>query len=300
MEELHNSVLMVAVNVGFVNNRRNSMSFYIEKYGGNIWAGKFSVFPESMVKHAVSTRSGGVSAAPFNSLNLALHVGDEAEKVKDNRKIFLSALGLKIQRVCTCEQVHGNNVHVAKDEDAGRGSLVYNDAIPNTDALLTNVPDITLMLCFADCTPLLFFDPINRAIGIAHGGWRGTAAKIAVKTLERMNKEYDNMPDSCLVGIGPAIGSCCYEIGNNVADVFKQRFSAKYYQQVIVDRKGKLFLDLSKANRMQLEQAGVKAHNIEVADTCTYCNSEMFFSYRAAVGGKTGRIAAVLSLLGNK
>lgn len=269
------------------------MSFYLEKTGNNIWQGRFSLFPTDVAVHGISTRLGGQSAAPYASLDLALHVGDAPESVWQNRQRFCAALGLDARRICTPEQVHGNRVLRVGRKDAGRGSRVYSDSIAATDALITDEPGLPLLLCFADCTPILLLDPVHRAVGIAHGGWKGTVQKIAAGTVQAMQAAFGTRPAEVLVGIGPAIGPCCYEVGDEVAAQFAAAFPGATELLPVVE--GHTHLDLWQANQYQLEQVGVKPEHIDRADTCTACNSELFFSYRAD-GGRTGRIGAVIAL----
>lgn len=270
------------------------MSFVLEHMRDNLWRGKFSSFTEDLCVHGLTGRLGGVSKKPYDSLNMALHVGDDPQAVWQNRQRFLHALGLKPENMVTPEQVHGDAVMRVGAAEAGRGARDYADAIAATDALITDEPGLPLVLCFADCTPILFLDPEHRAIGIAHGGWKGTMNKIAQKTAQAMQREFGTNPDELLVGIGPAIGPCCYEVGENVADEFRQAFPA-HEDKIVLAEDGKPHLNLWQANRLQLMDIGVRSENIEMADTCTACKHQWFYSYRAD-GGTTGRMAAVLAL----
>ena len=141
---------------------------------------------------------------------------------------------------------------------------------------------------------LLFFDPVHRAVGVAHGGWKGTVKKIALKTVLRMQQEFGTKPEECLVGIGPAIGPCCYEVGGDVMSRFCEAFPGQE-QRLFHRQDDRVHLNLWEANRLQFMEIGVKAEHIDAADVCTACNSRLFFSYRAD-GGRTGRIAAVIAL----
>ena len=200
------------------------MSFELKQSASGIWSGSFSSFPSDVASHGLSGRLGGVSEAPYDSLNLALHVGDEPEAVIVNRRRYLTALGLDAARLVTPEQVHGEAIARVTARDASRGALSYDDAIAATDALITDEEDLPLLLCFADCTPILFLDPVRRAVGIAHGGWKGTVRRIAAKTVRRMQDEFGSRVEDILVGIGPSIGPCCYEVGAEVAEQFRAAF----------------------------------------------------------------------------
>lgn len=260
----------------------------------HIYSGHFSSFPEELAAHGLSARKGGVSKAPWASLDLGLHVGDDPEAVAENRRRYLAALGLDAARLVTPGQVHGEHIARVGEAEAGRGALVYKDSIPETDALITNVPKLPLLLCFADCTPILFLDPVHRAVGIAHGGWKGTVRRIGQKTVARMHEEFGTKPEELLTAIGPSIGPCCYEIGPEVEAKFREAFP-HHEAELFTNAEGKTHLSLWAANRIQLLDAGVLPEHIDEAKTCTSCHHEDFFSYRAD-GGRTGRMAAVIAL----
>jgi len=274
------------------------MSYFLKRTENNLWHGKFSTFPADMVIHAVSTRLGGVSKPPFDSLNLALHVGDEPADVLANRKKFVQSLGFSLADIVTPNQVHGENIFRIDENYRGCGCNNYADSIPETDALITNTPELPLMLCFADCVPIFFVDVENCAVGLAHGGWKGTLKKIAAKTFLRMRDEFGTWAKDCLIGIAPSIGACCYEIGGEVVDKCKAAFPDNY-SELLIQRDGKIYLDLWRANVLQLLEVGVPEENIDVAGKCTCCESSWYFSYRAAQKknlDRTGRIAALIAL----
>ena len=270
------------------------MSFVLEHMRDNLWRGKFSSFAEDQCIHGLTGRLGGVSQKPYDSLNMALHVGDDPEMVWANRQRFLHALGLKAAELVTPEQVHGLHIARVSRADTGRGAREYQDAIQQTDALVTDEPGLPLMLCFADCTPILFLDPVHRAVGIAHGGWKGTVGRIAQQTVQRMQAEFGTDPTELLAGIGPAIGPCCYEVGPEVAGQFRAAFPG-HEAELLQEQAGSCHLNLWQANRLQLLEAGLKSSHIDMADTCTSCKHSWFYSYRAD-GGRTGRMAAVIAL----
>ena len=270
------------------------MSFFLAHQGHNLWHGKFSLFPDNIAVHAVSTRQGGFSRPPYDSLNMALHVGDNPDDVWKNRQLFLHSLGLKAEMICTPQQVHGSEVRRVTKDDAGRGSCDYDDALPDTDALVTNEAGLPLMLCFADCVPILLLDLEHQAVGIAHGGWKGTLAGIAAKTVATMTTEFGTVPEECLAAIGPSIGPCCFEVSDDVAENFRASFSAEA-DKIVHAQVGTYHIDLWEANRRQLLGAGLLPANIDSAATCTCCQHQWYYSYRAAKGS-TGRIAAVIAL----
>lgn len=273
------------------------MSYYISQVQQNFWHGKFSTFPNEFV-YAVSTRLSGVSQSPFDSLNLALHVGDQAPDVLTNRKYFAASLNLDARNIVTPNQVHGDHIVRVDDTHRGRGALSYDDSIKETDALITNTPNLPLMLCFADCVPIFLIDPEHRAVGLAHAGWKGTVKRIAAKTLNAMSSEFGTQPADCLIGIGPSIGACCYDVGDNVIAECQSNFPSNV-GELLIERDGKTFFDLQRANEIALIDAGVPVENIDTARECTCCKSSRYFSYRAARRKghqETGRIAALVSI----
>ncbi len=274
------------------------MSYYLKQCRQNFWHGRFSTFPDDLVVHAISTRLSGISKSPFDSLNLALHVGDNPQDVLTNRRRFANSLNLNFEDIISPNQVHGDKIVRVDESHRGLGAINYNDAIKETDALITNTPNLPLMLCFADCVPILFVDVDNRAVGIAHAGWKGTMLKIAAKTLMAMTDEFGTNPQTCLAGIAPSIGPCCYEVGENVIEATKEAFP-HHADKLIINRNGKTFIDLWQANFIQLIEAGMSNENIDISRECTCCKSSWYFSYRAArLAGKneTGRIAAIISI----
>lgn len=260
----------------------------------NLWLGKFDIFPEELFTHAVSTRHGGVSAGAFNSLNLGLHVEDDAESVLQNRRLFAEALGVQPENITTCQQIHGDKIVRVKVAQKGAGFSDYAEAIADTDALITNEANVPLMLFFADCTPILLADPVKKAVGLAHGGWKGTVKSIAAKTVAAMVCEFGSNPNDILAAIGPSIGKCCYTVGEEVAEQFRQAFPWMA-ERILTHTEQGIKLDLQLCNTLLLQSVGVQAKYIENAHTCTACNNSQFFSYRAD-NGKTGRIAALISV----
>lgn len=270
------------------------MAFSLRSMGQNLWVGQFSLFSSDRVVHGVSTRFGGVSAPPYESLNMALHVGDDPKAVVENRRRFLRALGLSAARMATPKQVHGERIVCVTEKEAGRGSEDYGTAIAQTDALMTNVAGLPLFLCYADCVPVLFFDPVRRAVAIAHAGWKGTLREIAPKTLRAMGAAFGTEPKDCLAAIAPAIGAAHYPVGDEVAAQFAGAFPA-WAKEILHSADDGTHLDLWAANRLQLEAAGILKEHLDAADVCTVANRALFFSYRGD-GERTGRIAAVIAL----
>ena len=267
--------------------------FVLKQGADGLWYGTFTHFDKQAVTHGVSAKFGGVSNSPFYSLNVALHTGDEDQKVIENRQLFCESLGIEANDIVTAQQTHGDQVVVVTKAHLGMGAKKYSEAITDTDALITNVPGVPLMLFFADCVPVLIVDPVHKAIGIAHGGWKGTVAQIGKKTIQAMKTHFGTNPKECLVGIGPSIGPCCYEVDNMVIKELQGQFPK--WEQLVKPSGDKWKLDLWQANRLPLEEIGVLPSNIVVSKVCTACNHELFFSYRAKQGC-TGRIGAVMVL----
>jgi YfiH family protein len=239
------------------------------------------------VIHGLFTRLGGVSHSPYDSLNVGYFVGDDREAVETNHDLICQAVGLSRGDITAAQQVHGSQVTLVGSEDRGQ-------VIPATDALITNAPSVALMLRFADCLPVLLYDPVRRAIGLAHAGWRGTIKGIAAKTAFAMMEAYGSRPADIMAGLGPCIGPCCYQVGAEVIELVKARFND--WQALLRPQgDGSVHFDLWEANRRQLAELGVE--EIEVVQLCTACRTDEFFSHRAE-GGHTGCFAVVLGRRG--
>ena len=254
----------------------------------NISYGVFPVLERVGFVNACSSRKNGESDIVAGTLNLALHVGDDVEKVLRNRKIFAEAVGVNAERFTTCQQVHGSKVVRVTKGLIGSGAKDFSNTIADTDALITNTSDVPLLLFYADCVPVLLADLETGAIGLAHAGWRGTVANIGDKTLAAMVEAFGTKPENVLTAIGPSIGACCYEVDDFVRD------QASGYEEFFASKgSGKYQLDLWGMNVKQLVEAGVPQENINVAGVCTNDNVDLFCSYRAEQG-KTGRMGVCL------
>ncbi|EEG77607.1 peptidoglycan editing factor PgeF [Dethiobacter alkaliphilus] len=251
----------------------------------------FNNLTESGVLHGFTLRSGGVSPQPFDTLNMGLHVGDPPAAVLENRRRLAAALGYKNEMVTTAQQVHTTNVVRVTPKLSGRGSLSYEDAFPRTDGLLCTEPNIVLMSHCADCTLLFFYDPKARCIGLAHAGWRGAVAGMGPVMVEAM-EEAGCRRENIRAALSPCIRPCCYRVGDNVAEEIEPGMRP----HVLTKREGELYFDLPGLQARQLVGAGISEHNLIQSEYCTNCNSNIFFSYRAS-GGKTGRMAGVMSIV---
>lgn len=239
------------------------------------------------VKHGVFTRLGGVSQRPFYSLNVGATVGDAPENVHRNRQRITHAMAVSEKSVRTSWMVHGADVLVI-DDDTPEPSPP-----PQADGIITRRPGIALMMRFADCVPLLFYDPLQKVVGIAHAGWPGTLVGIGPATIQAMQGTFGCNPTDIIVGIGPSIGPCCYEVGPEVIQGVRSAFDGAA-DQLLKPGKGKRpHFDLWRANVVALRQAGVE--QIEVAELCTACRADLFFSHRAE-RGQTGRFGAMIVL----
>jgi polyphenol oxidase len=247
---------------------------------------QFELYRLTGLVHGIFTRQGGVSPAPWISLNLGGRSGDPTENVVENRKRIFDAVGLPVESIYDAWQVHG--VHIICTSKARPLDQEHIKA----DAILTDNPQVTLFMRFADCVPVFLYDPVRRVVGIAHAGWQGTLQKIAQKTVERMVVEYKSHAEDILAAIGPSIGPDHYEIGPDVAGQVKTVFPDEA-PQFLSEHNGKTFFDLWRTNQVILEEAGVQ--HIQVAGLCTACNTEDWYSHRAE-RGKTGRFGALIAL----
>jgi len=248
----------------------------------------FESLSRAGIGHAVFTRQGGVSQAPWASLNLGGTVGDAAEHVAENRCRALRAMGSDPQTVYDVWQVHSADVvHAHAPRPA-------HEPHARADAIITNRPGITLLMRFADCVPILLYDPLCNVVGLAHAGWMGTVKGVARAVVERMHKDYGCRPGDILAAIGPSIGPDHYEVGPDVVAQVNHAFGADA-EALLLRTNGAVKFDLWAANRHLLEQAGVR--QVEVAGICTACHLEDWFSHRAEKG-KTGRFGAAIKLEG--
>ncbi len=246
------------------------------------------------VKHGFSTRLGGVSQPPFDAMNLGFNRGDDDdEAVRENYRRICAAMGVRDTDVVLSAQTHTTNVYTATAADRGRG-ITRPRGYTDVDGLVTNVPGVVLCTHYADCVPLFFVDPVKRAVATSHGGWRGTVGGIAQQTIERMSTEYGSRPADILVGIGPSIGRCCFEVDISVLNEFLKLdfFDTDCYTD---DGNGKYHIDLWEVNRRYALRAGVKAANITVTDICTKCYPEVLWSHRVC-GTTRGSLAAFIAI----
>lgn len=247
------------------------------------------------INHAFSTRLGGVSRNEFSSMNLSFGRGDPEENVIKNYKIFCEAAGFDYESLTASAQDHNTFVRVVTSENKGVGIRKPRD-LQSVDGLVTNEKGVTLVTYYADCTPLFFVDVKNKAIGLAHGGWRGTVGRIGEKVIKTMTENYGTDPADVKVCIGPAISKCCYEVDSPVAERFLALEDLDSSLFVFEKGGGKYMLDLLECNRQIVVKAGVKPENVVLSDLCTRCNSELLWSHRAT-NGKRGTMGAFMCIL---
>ncbi len=243
------------------------------------------------VRHLFSTRIGGVSEGEYASMNFSIARGDREEAVLENYKRIAGILGCDINDMVASHQTHTTNIRRVTGADRGKGISRERD-YENVDGLMTDEPGIVLVTYYADCVPLYFVDPVHRAIGLAHSGWRGTADRMGECMVRAMQDAFGSRPEELYAAIGPSICRDCYEVSEDVALRF-----ADMGEAVVLPGKapGKYQLDLWLANERILEQAGIPGKQIAVTDLCTCHNSEFLFSHRAS-GGKRGNLGAFLML----
>lgn len=243
----------------------------------------------------VTTRGGGVSSGPYTSLNLGLHVGDQADDVLENRRRAAAALGADLGDMVFCDQAHGREVHVVSAADRGRGALSLDDAIAQTDALVTAEPGIALVIMVADCVPIVLYDPVARVLACVHAGWRGTVARVSEAAVAVMSA-LGASPQNVIAGLGPAIAPDRYQVGEDVVEAAGHGLGGAATAEVIrPDGTGKWLFDLWTANRIVLREAGLADERISVAAIPTGSTGPgLFFSDREA--RPCGRFAAIARL----
>lgn len=248
-----------------------------------------------MVKHGFSTRIGGVSEGVCSSMNLSFARGDKEEAVRENFRRIAAALDVKVENMVFSKQTHTTNVRVVTEEDRGKGTVKPLD-YDQVDGLVTNIPGLCLATFYADCVPLFFVDPVQKAIGLSHSGWRGTVGKIGKITVETMRKEYGTDPADVLAAVGPSICQECYEVSEDVIEQFRINYEQKYWEELFYKKEnGKFQLNLWKANEIVFGEAGIKAEHIAVTNVCTCCNPDVLFSHRAS-HGKRGNLGAFMAI----
>lgn len=243
-------------------------------------------FESLQIKHAIFTRHGGVSPEPWGTLNVGGTVGDDLARVRHNRILSFEAMGCRPDSIFDVWQVH------SADAVCASAPRPVDDSYRQADIILTDRPEVTLFMRFADCVPIVVHDSRRGIVGVAHAGWMGTLRDVANSTIEAMRKNYGSNPADIVAGIGPSIGPDHYEIGADVILQVMQKFGDDS-ELVLKSHNGKIHFNLWETNRLLLERAGVR--QIEVAGICTACNTRDWYSHRAEKG-RTGRFGALVSL----
>ena len=244
---------------------------------------RFESIPFERVAHGVMTRHGGVSPAPWESLNFSITVGDEYENVRQNSVLAHDALELDVSRQIDRYIAHTNRVWHVDERHLGVEA-------PYSDAIVTRTANLSLVMTFADCQPLIAYDPVQHILGVAHAGWRGTLAGVALSLVRAMQAEGSQASD-LRAGLGPAIGNCCYEVGPDVLDHASSWPDSEAW--FLPGKGDRLLLDMNAANESIFRRAGVI--HVEKSEQCTACNTDTFFSYRGE-RPITGRFALIASL----
>lgn len=245
--------------------------------------------------HGFSTRLGGVSEGIYSSMNLSFTRGDKEEAVRENYNRISAALGFSPEDIVTSDQTHTANVRVITAEDRGNG-ITKPRPYTDVDGMITNVPGLVLATFYADCVPLYFADPVHKAVGLSHSGWRGTAAGIGAVTVKELQKHYGTRPEDIYAAIGPSICQDCYEVSEDVILEFQKTFSRELWKDIFYRKEnGKYQLNLWEANRQILLGAGILPEHISMPNLCTCCNPEFLYSHRASQG-KRGNLGAFLGI----
>lgn len=263
---------------------------WIEHNNGICWE-ESTLLKDAGLCHGVTGRSGGVSPEPYSSLNLALHVGDDPKEVLENRRRLCQTIGCSLHQLTMAQQTHEDHVVAVGESECGSGAGSYQDALEHTDALMTNIPGIPLMICIADCVPVILFDPVHKACAVIHDGWRGTVARLAAKTVFAMRLAYGSLPEHLLAYVGPSISAPHFEVSEDTA----QQFIDMGYDSCVICQNKTRMIDLWQANRRLLLDAGLRDKHITVTTSCVFEEEGKFFSYRRD-GGVTGRMGAFAML----
>ncbi len=240
----------------------------------------FKSYPQLLALQ--STRKGGVSKGGCASLNLGNNTGDAPENIRENTRRLCAALGIDPRNIASSVQIHGTKILKAEEPGQYEGY----------DGFMTNKKDLFLAILTADCYPVLFYDPHHQAVGAAHAGWKGSAHRIVIKTLEAMHTSFNSNPAECLVSIGTGISAAAYEVDREIAGAFPSGCVQRSPRTLDEER---YLLDLAMVNYLQLLEAGVNPSHIERSPFCSFGDHELFFSYRRDQG-KTGRMISLIGI----
>ncbi len=262
------------------------MAFHTHEQDGLTWLSSDLL----EVPHGFSTRQGGVSRPPWDSLNLGPGRGDDLDAVQENCARFCGSLGMDSARVVMAKQIHETTVRLCTPEDAGKG--LYRDRDYTADALLTREPDLPLMVFSADCGTILLHDPVSKAVGAVHAGWRGCAAGIPAKAVNLLVRRFGADPARLRAALGPCIGPCCFETDGDVPHAMRNALG-EAAEAYLTPQRNKWHVDLAGLNRLWLLRSGIPPEQIDVCGLCTACRPDLFWSHRK-MGEARGVQAAVI------
>ena len=238
--------------------------------------------------HAFTTRIGGVSDGIYESLNLAQMAGDDIENVKKNYTLLCNALDISIDDIIRSNQIHGTHVHVVTENDRCK---LFTPSPHSADSIIANIPGAALMVYIADCVPILLYDPVKKAVGAVHAGWRSTVADISGVTIDKMVKEFGCSPGNIKAAIGPCISKCCFETDSDVADALTEALGNNACG-CMTKHGNKYFVDLKEANNIMLKKAGLI--DILISDECTSCLADKYWSHRRTKGQRGSQAALII------
>ena len=270
-----------------------SNNLYINNKSGITYITFPKLEKTGLVRHIFSTRLGGVSPYPYGPMNMSFNQ-DAKENVMQNYELLCSCVGIDTSHLVLTKQTHTNNVMIVDKSHCGTG---YTKAsFEDIDGLITNQSGVALVTQYADCTPLIFCDPVKKVIATSHSGWRGTVQQIGKITVEKMTSEFGSDPKDIIACIGPCIQKCCYEVDTPVLEQFK-KLEFLDLSKIFTDKgEDKYWLDMVEANKQILLDAGIKEENMDIADLCTNCNADSLHSHRAT-NGKRGTIGVIIELI---
>ena len=263
-------------------------NFILQPSENGLWLGSFPALTAMGVEHGFSTRFGGCGGTDGQTLDLGWKTG-RRESVAEDRRRFFDALHIQPERIATIRQVHGTRAIQVDESLLGASALLPESILGEADALFTDQQQVGKLLGFADCVPVLLFDPIHRALAVVHAGWRGTVALIAQQTLLTMQRVFGSEPERCFAAVGPSIGPCCYEVDAPVIDAVRGAFPNTAQLLAPCGKTGHARLDLWQANNDQLIAVGVREKHIFTCRVCTSHHHQVFHSHRAS-GGTAGRM----------
>ncbi len=249
----------------------------------NISVLEWEIFKDLPLHIGITTRNGGFSKAPYSTFNLAIHSGDNPDSVYKNRNLLTKYLECSPNSYTHGIQVHGDIIHIVDEKNISKNNI-------ECDALITTNFNALLNIYVADCVPIAIYDPVKKVGALCHCGWRGTNLDLLQKTIKKMVHSYKSMKEDILIGIGPSIGSCCYNVSEDLYSQFNPKENEGHKTN------NKFYLDLKVINKNRAIVSGVLEKNIEIMDYCTSCNNDLFYSYRKE-GESSGRFSCYLKLI---